>query len=1340
MKAGAFGRAPERRQVQPGGRVLPGMFAPASTNSPPQSSSSAPASNKPAATPSAVLSRWGSGETSGSGRFSGSAGRNSSSRLAKAQDEGLSGRGSAREEKPQPKSLASSDSIARARQLGLNRRARTPSPEPEGSEDEYERSQSPPPARRQRAQSTSVSAFARTRPQSRAESVSPPRPQHRRRASSPPPVARTSRIPSPPPAREPISPAQATPEQPVQGFLGSLWGRASQLVSGATGATQENGVKELAPARKDSVTSDMPVPESHVTPFEAAARPAEEENRKPTRPLVVPPLVAAALAPHQAACAQPALLRSQSTPNPTVSPITYHRPTSLHAPDSQRSTNRFRSQPTPFDWLDPHGDLPLEPYMFLRTAAEKATRRGGAGRAARAPRPVSAMAADQAQPPNGYAAGAFAGGMAGAASAGSHTSSAGYGYRHLLLRLGLTLSCLSAAGLGAAPRSQSQPTFAPPPLVAPHFVSSPPPAFASTASTAPTVSPPAPAHLAPPPFGPSPAAPQSTSAPPAPQLYAPAIAAAMTAAPPAAMAAAPALAPPMPSPLVAPAWQPVSQFAQPALVEPRTPAKAAAESLPAYNTPAEAEGGLPGAAQASANAERAAASGTSVEDVEPIERVLPRSGAGPDTLPTFPASVSTTAPPFSYPVPPSTFAVPTSSPGYTPTTPPSSSPHPPQSVPQSTVAPSKLPPLVPPASLPGSAAPAAASMPPPATMPVVYAAPAPPAAAGAPPGAVPRGGPALPSLPSLSRLLPATVGPTQPTASSKFSTSKAAPDSSSAAASTIAAASTLSGDLPPMPEPRSIPQTSPPPVPPLVPSSSFARSVQQPTATSLGTPRPPTAMPFAVPLLDVQRGQPGLLPIVPPLLPPPVPPKPPGYAAREGATTPIPSSGATPSQASLPVGQGGPFEAVASTTSSGSGPAAEPLTAALLASDTPLPPSPAPPSCATLPAPSLPPVLADTKKLFTPGSTASRPGEVIDNAAFQSAHAQATLQAASIVVEPPTPVMPRNSLFTQEPEPAVEQASTKAEQGIEEDMGAAIEGLKPSPVLQPLDLGWSLPDLGSLALSPVTTTASWGVEADALAQGSTVSANEKNVEPLPLPQVVGLAEGDDAGDEPDPLDEAFDAVTAFASSFAQADLARAAQDPNHTERTERWLQRQGIEMRPLSVVQAAAPADEATSRSLAPGIYRPQTAPPATVPLGFSALTAGPLPSIPSTYSSWTAHARDVSLSTSLARLAVVSEGDSSSGLSVEPPSPLETSIGAVAVGQLDRPRAVNGGGTETGEGFWVQRKVERHVGKARSERVEAKTPPLGSVGDTEGANRTQTEVKSEAEELAGVAALFAGW
>lgn len=59
-----------------------------------------------------------------------------------------------------------------------------------------------------------------------------------------------------------------------------------------------------------------------------------------------------------------------------------------------------------------------------------------------------------------------------------------------------------------------------------------------------------------------------------------------------------------------------------------------------------------------------------------------------------------------------------------------------------------------------------------------------------------------------------------------------------------------------------------------------------------------------------------------------------------------------------------------------------------------------------------------------------------------------------------------------------------------------------------------------------------------------------------------LGDSDDrshAGDTAqDNMSDQFDAATSFVSGFRETDLARARVDPGHTERTERWLEGQGL--------------------------------------------------------------------------------------------------------------------------------------------------------------------------------------
>ncbi|GJN87869.1 hypothetical protein Rhopal_000824-T1 [Rhodotorula paludigena] len=259
----------------------------------------------------------------------------------------------------------------------------------------------------------------------------------------------------------------------------------------------------------------------------------------------------------------------------------------------------------------------------------------------------------------------------------------------------------------------------------------------------------------------------------------------------------------------------------------------------------------------------------------------------------------------------------------------------------------------------------------------------------------------------------------------------------------------------------------------------------------------------------------------------------------------------------------------------------------------------------------------------------------------------------------------------------------------------------PLVVTPPLDLGWSLPDLGfdRLALD---------LEMDTPAPIVSRAAS-----PLPFPQdesepAIRFGEEEEEGEmDDDYMNEAFEAATSFAASFAEADLARAAKDPNHTERTERWLQQQGLsreavdQLRPLpSFAAPAKKRQQVVSENdgdelLAPGFYRPRTAPPASIAPDLLVSPAPPLPpvapaqrdpsparpTLPSTpvLLPPTLNARVLSLSVPHERATLLAVATSSSpGLANTsddgedgPPSPLETSIGFASTGLLERGRAV---------------------------------------------------------------------
>lgn len=442
MKAGAFGRPPERRQVQPGGRVLPGMFAspspsPAPAAAPTTSSRQAPTSTaaqpKLANPGGALLSSWGTAGRS-SGRLPATTAPSRLERLA-------SGRGSSDGGSDGPTRGGNAASISRARKLGLNRRARTPSPpsSPEYSpERSPPRSPSPPPSH-QRARAASQAASSPfTRQRDRAASASPPPGTRPRRASSPPPVAAA-----------PVAPGNEAGEQP-QGLLSSLWGRATQLVGGSAAGQQPGVVREVGHNRANSVDSSLPVPQSHVTPFQlhdgahagdeheshVAPTPKEPSTLRNTRPIALPPLVAPARTLTTSSTpaarrisAPPGLARAASEPLPPIEPITYHRPPPLHprdAPPPSSLRRRTAAHTSPYDWLESRDEAPLEPFLFTRALGRAPTKRGG--RAAR--RPAMPQGVRTEPGPRGAAEGIAAGGLVGAAAAGGMAAARAHAQVH----------------------------------------------------------------------------------------------------------------------------------------------------------------------------------------------------------------------------------------------------------------------------------------------------------------------------------------------------------------------------------------------------------------------------------------------------------------------------------------------------------------------------------------------------------------------------------------------------------------------------------------------------------------------------------------------------------------------------------------------------------------------------------------------------------------------------------------------------------------------------------------------------------------------------------------------
>lgn len=82
---------------------------------------------------------------------------------------------------------------------------------------------------------------------------------------------------------------------------------------------------------------------------------------------------------------------------------------------------------------------------------------------------------------------------------------------------------------------------------------------------------------------------------------------------------------------------------------------------------------------------------------------------------------------------------------------------------------------------------------------------------------------------------------------------------------------------------------------------------------------------------------------------------------------------------------------------------------------------------------------------------------------------------------------------------------------------------------------------------------------------------------------------------PDPLDDAFEETTTFVAGFAQASLLRATIDPNHTGRTEKWLEQMGVRPRLVSEINRAPRSDaELVSRVSSPDHSYPEDAGQAT--------------------------------------------------------------------------------------------------------------------------------------------------
>lgn len=389
MKAGAFGRQPERRQVQPGGRVLPGMFA-ASTAA--AATAATPANNKPlnpsssrAATQTTTRrtvpkqrtepDRQG-GNEQGSGRFPAATSSAAASRLDRTL-----GRRETRSASPESSTQRPTavDSIARARRLGLNRAPRTRPPHTSESESESDRSSG-----NERAFPAGNRPAARRH--SRSKSRSPPPPRRRQLSSAGGEEYRhgsennlARELPGPSRSEESESAPTTKPApRPLPGLLSSLWNRASELVGGNAPAALPPESDQAATSLEPKENGDAAAGAVHSTEREAGGTAVgsdkdQRRGKRPARPVIVPALVAPALT---GILPEAQVAQVRSTPSaPTISsvePITYHRPPTLHSRPTHEEVPRFRSQPTPFDWLDPRDESRVLPYIFVPSATQTA--------------------------------------------------------------------------------------------------------------------------------------------------------------------------------------------------------------------------------------------------------------------------------------------------------------------------------------------------------------------------------------------------------------------------------------------------------------------------------------------------------------------------------------------------------------------------------------------------------------------------------------------------------------------------------------------------------------------------------------------------------------------------------------------------------------------------------------------------------------------------------------------------------------------------------------------------------------------------------------------------------
>lgn len=452
-------------------------------------------------------------------------------------------------------------------------------------------------------------------------------------------------------------------------------------------------------------------------------------------------------------------------------------------------------------------------------------------------------------------------------------------------------------------------------------------------------------------------------------------------------------------------------------------------------------------------------------------------------------------------------------------------------------------------------------------------------------------------------------------------------------------------DLPPMPKPRPIPVSPPPPTDPITSSRSSSDLPTTPLPNYTQRPDIPSAYvsAAATPLPGgVVAG--ASMPTVPTrstFLSATPQPSSSSPALSESANTPQ----ALGSGAALPVIAAEKVDAHATASVASSSPSTASVGTSCSSPATTLP---------TVLTPPPPPVPVKSPSLtsLSPPPVPRRPASI-----------------------PPLPEASSSSVATSAAptsSPPQEQASGHPEAAEEELLDASPPILALAPVekpqieLQTLDL--DLPDFG-VGFSLATPS-----EADA---GRTISQTQSVMEERVTSYSIAAhstvnrsSTSKPCTPASDPLDDAFEETTTFVAGFAQASLLRATIDPNHTGRTEKWLEQMGVRPRLMTELHQG---QESQSRQqvetpFPDSFFRPLTAPPASIAPEMTQRLQTSSPSM--LYSLSPREAAPSSPPASLRHLSTQATNAESSSIG----SPLETSIGTIDSegGLIKRGRAIS--------------------------------------------------------------------